>query len=375
MKFALLTDRYAPDRGGLERYVDRWGRWLAGRGHEVHFFVSDVAAATPAGIAVHRIEPVGPPLDRARRLEAAARQLDGAFLHDFGAGVGGDLFQPLYGARWAGREGQLRARRPLQRLRLTLHPAWRRQQKEVDALEAAQLAGASMILACSARVAADLRRAGASGDIEILHNAIDPQYFQPPAAEARAGLRKDRNWGDSTILFLQIAHDFRLKGVANSIRALARVARGGFDVHLAIAGRGPDPAPFRTLARRLGAERRVHFLGPVADTREAYAAADILLHPALYDACSLALLEAMASGLPVVASANDGSAELITDGVQGWRVVDPRDPRLIARAMRGLLDPGLRRAMGAQARVLAAQNDIAAAFARLEAICLARGGG
>ncbi len=374
MKFAVLTDRHEPGRGGLERQVDGWARWLAGRGHEVHLFVFHAPAPAPSTLTVHRIDPAGSALDRARRLEAAARAIDGAFLHDFGAGIGGDLFMPLYGARWAGRDGQLRARRPLRRLRLSLHPRWRRQQREASALEAAQLAGTSLIVACSGRVAADLRKAGARCPIEILHNPVDPDHHRPPDKALRARRRAERGWGEDATVFLQVAHDFHLKGVANSIRALARAARTGADLHLAIAGRGPDPVPFRALAQRLGIDDRVHFLGAMADTREAYEAADVLLHPALYDACSLTLQEGMACGLPVIASMADGSAELVTEGVQGWRVSDPRNLRMIAGAMRGMLEPGLRRAMGAQARRLAEQNDIGSNFSRLEAICLAKAG-
>jgi len=99
------------------------------------------------------------------------------------------------------------------------------------------------------------------------------------------------------------------------------------------------------------------------------AAADALLHPTFYDACSLACLEAWASGLPVVVSREDGASSLLTEGVQGWVVRDPGDAREIAFRMKELLDPGRREAMGAQARVLAEHNDAADAFQRLEALC------
>jgi UDP-glucose:(heptosyl)LPS alpha-1,3-glucosyltransferase len=205
--------------------------------------------------------------------------------------------------------------------------------------------------------------------IRLLYNAVDCRRFVPTPSGARAALRSAQGWPVSGTLFLQVAHNFRLKGVASTLKAVARLAGQGFDLHLAVAGRGPNPDEYRRLAASLGISDRVRFLGAIADIRPLLAAADALVHPAFYDACSLACLEAWASGLPVAVSGEDGASGLMTDGVQGWLIRDPGDAAEITFHMKQLLDPGWREAMGAQARVLARHNDAAIAFRRLEALC------
>jgi UDP-glucose:(heptosyl)LPS alpha-1,3-glucosyltransferase len=93
------------------------------------------------------------------------------------------------------------------------------------------------------------------------------------------------------------------------------------------------------------------------------------MHPAFYDSCSLASLEAWASGLPVALSWRDGASGLLTDGVQGWLIRDPADAGELSFRMKELIDPGRREAMGAQGRVLAEHNTADASFQRLEALC------
>ena len=373
MKFALLLDHFDPARGGLERYAVDWANWLVGRGHEVHVVAGDGVSAAAVGATLHRVDRAGADaLARAQRLAACATALAPEIVHDFGAGLGGDIVQPLSGARGAGREGELRSLGFVRRWRCRLSPAWRRSQSARDVLERQRLHGPeSIVIACSERVAEDLvLLAGVPrARIRLLYNAVDCGRFRPTPASERAMLRLAGGWPATGTLFLQIAHNFRLKGVAPALKAVAKLLRQGFDLHLAVAGRGPNLADYRAIAAGLGLADRVRFLGAVEDTRPHFAVADALLHPAFYDACSLACLEAWASGLPVAVSAVDGASGLLTEGVQGMLIRDPGDPAEIAFQMKQLLDPGRREAMGAQARVLAEHNDAAKAFHRLETIC------
>jgi UDP-glucose:(heptosyl)LPS alpha-1,3-glucosyltransferase len=372
VKFALVLEHFDPARGGLERYAADWASWLIERGHEVHVVARDGVAGVTEGIVLHRAGGTEPDaLGRAQRLAAAAAALEPDVLHDLGGGLGGDLFQPLGGARKAGRAAELRALDVMRRWRRRLSPAWQLAQSELDALEGRRLRRPkSLVVACSQRVADDLVvLAGAPrASIRLLYNAVDSRRYVPTPPAERAARRRDLGWPPTGTLFLQIAHNFRLKGVAPALKAVARLLGQGFDLHLAVAGRGPNLADYRALAGQLGIVDRVRFLGAVEDTRTFFAAADALVHPAFYDACSLSCLEAWASGLPVALSRADGASGLMTDGVQGWLIDDPGDPAEIAFRMKLLLDPGQREAMGAQARVLAQHNDAAAAFLRLEAL-------
>jgi glycosyltransferase involved in cell wall biosynthesis len=92
------------------------------------------------------------------------------------------------------------------------------------------------------------------------------------------------------------------------------------DLHFLLAGDGPEEQMLREKASALGIANRVTFSGYVADTRLVYLAADVLLMPSRYEGLPMTLLEAMAMGLPVVASKLDGIAEVIGDGAEGFLV-------------------------------------------------------
>ncbi|MBN1591287.1 MAG: glycosyltransferase family 4 protein, partial [Pirellulales bacterium] len=113
---------------------------------------------------------------------------------------------------------------------------------------------------------------------------------------------------------------------------------------------------FSRTARRLGVDRRVHFVGAVDDTVPYYAAADVYVHPTFYDPCSLVVLEALASGLPVVTTRQNGASELLVDRRDGVLLDDPADVNELLRRVEPLLEPARRRAMGQAARQLALQH-------------------
>jgi glycosyltransferase involved in cell wall biosynthesis len=107
------------------------------------------------------------------------------------------------------------------------------------------------------------------------------------------------------------------------------------------------------LARSLGVAERVSWVGGLSDTNPAYGAADVLLHPSIYDAFGLVVAEAMAHGVPPIVSHTSGIAELVEHGVSGW-VVRPREPEDSIVALRSVVaDPELGRRLGANARSVA----------------------
>jgi len=110
MKLALMLDHFDSRRGGLERYAADWTSWLAKRGHEVHVVAEGGVSPTDKAIVLHRVDVGGlGPLARAQRLADKAAALAPDVLHDLGAGLGGDVFQPLSGARLASRAGEFRS--------------------------------------------------------------------------------------------------------------------------------------------------------------------------------------------------------------------------------------------------------------------------
>jgi UDP-glucose:(heptosyl)LPS alpha-1,3-glucosyltransferase len=154
-----------------------------------------------------------------------------------------------------------------------------------------------------------------------------------------------------------VAHNFRLKGVPTLLRAMSRLAELRLPVHLLVVG-GRHLRPWRRAAARLGVDRIVSFVGLKDDTAPYYAAADVYVHPTHYDPCSLVVLEAAASGLPVITTRINGVSELLHDGVDSLLIHDRCDADELAGRTRSLFDDPLRRAMGAAARQTALQHTL-----------------
>jgi glycosyltransferase involved in cell wall biosynthesis len=122
------------------------------------------------------------------------------------------------------------------------------------------------------------------------------------------------------------------KDIGTLVRAVALAVRECPDFHLEIAGSGPCLTELRQLVRELDVEAHVAFLGEVRDIAALLAKARFFVLSSLTEGISLTLLEAMACGLPVVATRVGGNPEVVLEGVTGL-LVPPSDPAALARAM------------------------------------------
>ncbi|HEV2054416.1 MAG TPA: glycosyltransferase family 4 protein [Methylomirabilota bacterium] len=142
----------------------------------------------------------------------------------------------------------------------------------------------------------------------------------------------------------------RLKGHADLLRAAALLRPGWPALRVEIAGEGPERPALQDEARRLGLESQVTFLGWQTDMGAALARWDVLVQPSLDEGFGLAALEAMAAGLPVVATRVGGLPEVVEEGSTGLLVASA-DPSSLATALERLLrNPDLGSAMGAAGR-------------------------
>jgi UDP-glucose:(heptosyl)LPS alpha-1,3-glucosyltransferase len=121
-----------------------------------------------------------------------------------------------------------------------------------------------------------------------------------------------------------------MKGLGFLIKALAGMKREGAPpLKCLVLGRDHQD-PYIRLANKEGVGGEVIFAGPTNEPEKYYGAADLLVHPTFYDACSLTLLEALASGLPVITTASNGAGGVIAEGKEGFVISDPRDGRTLA---------------------------------------------
>ena len=180
--------------------------------------------------------------------------------------------------------------------------------------------------------------------IHVIGNGVDLSRYQSSedrgALRERLGLETDRQY------ILHIARFHPVKDHQLLVESFALVAAARPDADLLLAGDGPVRTNIEERVRALGLDTRVHFLGVRRDVPDLLASADVFVLPSLSEAASLTLMEAMASGLPVVVTAVGGNPELVTHGVEGFLI--PRgDARGGAEALLTLLgDPSLRRRMG-----------------------------
>lgn len=188
----------------------------------------------------------------------------------------------------------------------------------------------------------------------VIPSGVDSTRFSPANVPLyRNEIRSRHRVAAADTLVLFVGGYWERKGVSQAIRALPRLCSS--QVTLLVVG-NDDAGRYRELARREGVEKRVIFAGPQEETWKYYAAADIFLLPTLYEAFGLSVLEAMATGLPVVVSNEAGVADLINDGINGLLLDDPKDVTEISAKLALLLgDVELRRRMGTEARTTALQ--------------------
>ncbi|MFL5617306.1 MAG: glycosyltransferase [Gemmatimonadaceae bacterium] len=139
---------------------------------------------------------------------------------------------------------------------------------------------------------------------------------------------------DTGPIVLTVARLDAQKGLTHLLDAAAAIPHASF----AIAGEGPDRAALEERAITLGVSDRVRFLGHRPDVPALLAAADLFVLPSLYEGLPLAALEAMAAGVPVIATAVGGTDEVVRDGETGT-LVPPANPAALAAAIaRALAD-------------------------------------
>jgi glycosyltransferase involved in cell wall biosynthesis len=219
------------------------------------------------------------------------------------------------------------------------------------------------------KTAKDLERFyGRRDRLPILYLGLDHEVFNPVRCAAlRDTARRQLFLASDRFTLLLVGNDLRKKGISVLLDAMFQL--GELPLELLVVGR-EDPTPFRHMVQERALEDHVHFLPPRKDVEFYYAAADAYTGPSLEDTFALPPAEAMACGLPVIVSAENGTVEIITDQIDGMILKDATDARSLAAMIRRLFeDAEFRTWLGRKAAETARQyswerngNDLAQIF-------------
>jgi len=341
MRILVVTDQYAPMVGGVPSVTQTLAHGLAGRGHEVTLLVpgpgtSGQSAASRAdghqvGLVCSRSVPW--PWYDGMRLAllslSAARRMISAIAPDVI-----HIHSPLtlgVMARMAARQLSIPVIYTNHYLPENVRPGSARRSRLFDAAFYGYLvrfANQCAHVTAPTMTALQLLRAqGLRAPAQVISNGIDLGTYCPGPADSvvrdRYGLRADRP------VILYVGRLSQEKGVDVLLAAVARLTT---DAQVAIAGRGPDSARLAATADRLGLSDRVRFLGfvPDSDLPAIYRLADVFAIPSRAELQSLVTMEAMATGLPVVASDAYSLRELVSHGKTGLLITPGRADELAA---------------------------------------------
>ncbi|WP_461002121.1 glycosyltransferase [Streptomonospora sediminis] len=371
LRILIATDTYPPDVNGAAYFTYRLATGLAARGHDVH-----VVCASPtgepgisirSGVTMHYLRSVSVLVHDSMRTTLPV-------------GINGHLTRLIDRLRphvvhaqshfTASRAAMSRAKLAGAAVVLTNHfmpdnlfahahipdrlhtavgtLAWRDMVRVAEA--------ADYVTTPTERAAALLSDKGFSRPVEAVSCGIDLDRFHPRPAE-RAAARERFGLPDrDTIAFVGRLDEE--KRIDDLIRALARLVDRR-DAQLALAGVGQREQELRRLAAELGVADRVHFLGfvPDADLPQVYVAADLFAIGSVAELQSIATLEAMSTGLPIVAADALALPHLISSGRNGY-LYTPGDVETLSERLLAVLEPGRARSeMGAASREIARQHD------------------
>jgi glycosyltransferase involved in cell wall biosynthesis len=188
------------------------------------------------------------------------------------------------------------------------------------------------------------------GLLEVVPNGVDTERYRGVPAGTRERLRRSLDLG-TAFAWLAVGRFETAKDYPNMLRAFARVRAQRPDAVLLLVGRGSLQQETEALARSLGLESSVRFVGTREDVPEFMTAADGYVMSSAWEGMPMVLLEAAAAGLPIVATRVGGNQEVVVDGTTGFLAPPSEDEALGAAMLRLMTVPEAeRRAMGSRGR-------------------------
>ncbi|MGH7783750.1 MAG: glycosyltransferase family 4 protein, partial [Candidatus Binatia bacterium] len=329
MKIGLVHKRLDL-KGGTERDLYVTAQGLRDLGHEIHLFCSELSVSAPTGVIVHRVPVLR--LGRTARLWTFALwapKIAGRYHCDVIVGFGRILRQDVLRSGGGSHRGFLDKFGSHGGARRRLWQRFSIYHQSILAIERRQFHSNryKQVIAVSEEVKKDLMRYYEipENKICVLYNGVDENRFHPSRRmEARPLIRQ--RWGipADVALVLFVGSGFRRKGLDRllSIWKSPRLK----DTWLLVVGDDARMPWYKAWGESV-AQRRIVFAGRQSDIENYYAAADIVALPAIQEAFGNVILEALASGLPVLVSRAAGAAEVLSEPLCHGIVTKPEEPR------------------------------------------------
>lgn len=336
VKLALIRRRFS-SVGGAELYVQRLVRSLSDAGHELHFY-TEQWDEPPAGTRVHRVSPAP---SRALRAVSFAEQVDALLQQqrfDCVLSFERTLRQDVYRAGDGVHRAWLDQRRRFAPWYQKPFTRWGGFHRNMLALEAKTFdpGRTGRVIVNSEMVRREILQffAFPESRIHLVRNGIDVQRFQNGR---RLETRKRFGFAEKDFVILFVGSGWERKGLKYAMQAVDQFGvRQGLEIlESEWTGEGQAPrrmakTPVKLLVIGKGripflTSKDFVFAGAMPDVENAYAAADLFLFPPIYEPSANVVFEAMAAGLPVISSVQNGSSELIIEGVNGTVVKNPSD--------------------------------------------------
>ncbi|ABM80938.1 glycosyltransferase family 4 protein [Hyperthermus butylicus] len=369
LKVALASDWFYPKIGGIETHIHELALQLLEMGHEPHVITHDYRYMKPYRddfpYAVHRIKGffyfrkshVSLGVDTLFKLNRLYKTIgfDITHIHSIYspfAVAAANLSRGIRGVPVVATNHSLYYWSPVTK---PLIPLLRNTLKRVDAF-----------IAVSRRVAEDTRRLLGIVDgkvpLYIIPNGVNTGFWRPPEAEEERAARRKLGLDEREFVVLVVGRFTERKRIHQApaiVAYAAKIVAGRRRLHLLIIGDGPLRSKvLRAVEEHLygldGVRVTVHGFMGRAGLREAYWASDLLLVPARLEAFSIAALEAMACGRPVIGFRDGGIEDVVADGRTGFLVSS--DEEASERIAELALDPNLHRRLAETAPLHAAEN-------------------
>lgn len=357
MKIAVVRQRYV-SHGGAENVLSHFVGELIRQGHAVHVFASQWKEdrGESAAVVVHRV-PVLPGGSFFRLVSFAffswlairKEKFDMVFSFER------ILYQDIYRAGDGCHREWLHQRRlsPLKRALVRLNPFhWASLLIEKQIYTGNRV---KKIIANSRRGKEEIIRhyGTPSEKIEVIYNGVDLIRFHPANRERyRDTIRSHFGVDSSQLLLLFVGSGFERKGLGFLIEAAGILKRRLPSFKLLVAGKG-DRLAYLKMARRVGIENEILFIGTFKEIPQLYAAGDLLVLPTLYDPFANVCLEGMAAGLPVITTRMNGASELLEGPLASLVLEEPFDTEGLAKIILTVADRDHRTELGHLSRRVA----------------------